>query len=171
MLNGSPTCSIHAGGNTQEDPMYSRSRRSIWTFMIVVGAAAACSHGGSNPSPAPRPAQTGNQPTVIGSETIGRSPNETVERILADRVPGVHIGRAADGSMTLQIRGATSFSLDNQPLYVIDGVPITPGPGGSLSGLSPYDIASIQVLKDAASTTMYGSRGANGVILIKTKKP
>jgi TonB-dependent SusC/RagA subfamily outer membrane receptor len=56
-------------------------------------------------------------------------------------------------------------------LYVIDGVPITPGPGGSLSGINPSDIASIEVLKDAVSTTMYGSRGANGVILIKTKKP
>lgn len=139
--------------------------------MIVIGAASACSHAASNPGPAPRPTQTANQPTVIGSETIDRAPNETVERILADRVPGVHIGRAADGSMTLQIRGATSFSLDNQPLYVIDGIPISPGPGGSLSGISPYDIASIQVLKDAASTSMYGSRGANGVIVIKTKKP
>ena len=71
----------------------------------------------------------------------------------------------------MQIRGSGSLNADTQPLYVIDGVPITPGPGGSLSGINPYDIASIEVLKDAVSTTMYGSRGANGVILIKMKKP
>jgi TonB-dependent SusC/RagA subfamily outer membrane receptor len=52
-----------------------------------------------------------------------------------------------------------------------DGVPIAAGPGGSLSGINPYDIQSIEVLKDAASLTMYGSRGANGVIVIKMKKP
>jgi TonB-dependent SusC/RagA subfamily outer membrane receptor len=55
-------------------------------------------------------------------------------------------------------------------LYVLDGVAIEPGPGGSLSGISPYDIESIRVLKDPTDLTMYGSRGANGVIVIKTKK-
>jgi TonB-dependent SusC/RagA subfamily outer membrane receptor len=150
--------------------MYSKSRLSIWT-LVVVGAAFACSHGNaSTPTTQPRP-EPGQQAGVIGSETIEKNPGVSVERILADRVPGVHIGRAADGSLTITIRGATSFALDNQPLYVIDDVPIAPGPGGSLAGLSPYDIASIKVLKDAASMSMYGSRGANGVILIKTKKP
>jgi TonB-dependent SusC/RagA subfamily outer membrane receptor len=151
--------------------MYSKSGRSIWAF-ILVGAAFACSHGSSSPTTQPRPEpSTGQQATVVGSETIDKNPGVSIERILADRVPGVHIGRAADGSMTITIRGATSFALDNQPLYVIDDVPISPGPGGSLAGLSPYDVASIKVLKDAASMSMYGSRGGNGVILIKTKKP
>jgi TonB-dependent SusC/RagA subfamily outer membrane receptor len=152
--------------------MYSKSARSIWTF-IVVGATFGCSHGsGSSPSTQPRPEpSSGQQGATVGSETIDKNPGVSVERILADRVPGVRIGRAADGSLTVTIRGATSFTLDNQPLYVIDDMPISPGPGGSLAGLSPYDIASIKVLKDAASTSMYGSRGANGVIIIKTKKP
>jgi TonB-dependent SusC/RagA subfamily outer membrane receptor len=86
-------------------------------------------------------------------------------------VAGVRLGRTPDGTLTVQIRGATSLNSDAQPLYVIDGVPITPGPGGSLSGINPSDIASIEVLKDAASITMYGSRAANGVIVIKMKKP
>jgi TonB-dependent SusC/RagA subfamily outer membrane receptor len=53
---------------------------------------------------------------------------------------------------------------------VLDGVPITPGPGGSLTGIDPYDIESIKVLKDPADTAMYGMRGANGVIIITTKR-
>jgi len=59
----------------------------------------------------------------------------------------------------------------NEPLYIIDDVPINPGPNGSLSGINPYDIATIEVLKDATGTAMYGVRGANGVIIIKTKHP
>jgi len=60
--------------------------------------------------------------------------------------------------------------LSNEPLFVVDGVPIAPGPGGTLSWLNPHDIASIEVLKDAASLAMYGVRGGNGVIVIKTKR-
>jgi TonB-dependent SusC/RagA subfamily outer membrane receptor len=107
----------------------------------------------------------------VGADVIEASSGQPIEKILADRVAGVVLGRTADGTLTVRIRGANSFSADKEPLYVIDGVPITPGPGGSLSGINPSDIASIEVLKDAVSTTMYGSRGANGVILIKTKKP
>ncbi len=53
---------------------------------------------------------------------------------------------------------------------MVDGFPIKPGPNGTLSWLNPHDIASIEVLKDAASTAMYGVRGSNGVIVIKTKR-
>ncbi len=79
--------------------------------------------------------------------------------------------RSADGSIAIRIRGVTSIHGGNEPLYVIDGLPIQPGPGGSLAGINPYDIESIEVLKDPASTTMYGVRGANGVIVITTKQP
>lgn len=85
------------------------------------------------------------------------------------RFPGVSITRAPDGSLAVRIRGTTSLYGSNEPLYVIDGVPVRPGPGGSLSGINPYDIESIEVLKDATATAMYGVRGANGVIVIKTK--
>jgi TonB-dependent SusC/RagA subfamily outer membrane receptor len=85
------------------------------------------------------------------------------------KFPGVWISRTADGALSIRIRGATSVQGSNEPLYIIDGTPIQPGPNGGLTGISPQDIASIQVLKDAAATTMYGVRGANGVIIIKTK--
>ena len=84
---------------------------------------------------------------------------------------GVVVSRTEDGGIAIRIRGASTFTGSNAPLYVVDGVAIQPGPNGSLTGINPYDIASIKVLKEAAETTMYGSRGANGVIVIKTKRP
>jgi TonB-dependent SusC/RagA subfamily outer membrane receptor len=83
----------------------------------------------------------------------------------------VTVSRAADGGISVRIRGTTSFYGSNEPLYVIDGMTIQPGPNGSLTGINPYDIESIKVLKDPAETALYGMRGANGVIVIKTKKP
>ncbi len=87
------------------------------------------------------------------------------------RFPGVQVNQTSDGGIAVRIRGTTSIRGNNEPLYVIDGVPIQPGPGGSLTGINPYDIESIEVLKDAASTAIYGVRGANGVIIIKMKQP
>ena len=86
------------------------------------------------------------------------------------RSPGVVIGRTADGSLTVRIRGGSSSTYgNNAPLYIVDGVPFSPTSEGGLSGINPYDIESIRVLKEAADLTMYGVRGANGVIVIKTK--
>jgi TonB-dependent SusC/RagA subfamily outer membrane receptor len=58
----------------------------------------------------------------------------------------------------------------SQPLYIVDGVPFTPTNGSGLSGINPYDVASIKALRDPADIAMYGVRGANGVIVIKLKK-
>jgi TonB-dependent SusC/RagA subfamily outer membrane receptor len=79
------------------------------------------------------------------------------------------VTRTPDGGVAIRIRGNSSISANMEPLYVIDGVEIQPGPGGALTGINPHDIASIEVLKDAASLAYYGLRAANGVILIKTK--
>ena len=99
-----------------------------------------------------------------------RAPNEPIEKYLAARSAGVVIGRAADGSPTVRIRGGSSSMYgNNAPLYIVDGVPFSPTSEGGLSGINPYDIESIRVLKEAADLTMYGVRGANGVIVIKTK--
>lgn len=72
---------------------------------------------------------------------------------------------APGSSMTIRIRGGNSINGGNEPLYVIDGII----GGGDLSMINPADIQSIEVLKDASSTAIYGSRGANGVVLITTK--
>lgn len=142
--------------------------RSIIALAVAAGLAA-CVHRQSTDSATDTQA-VAKKPNVVSADAIANSNGQPIEKILAGRVAGVQLGRAADGSLTVQIRGATNWNGDSAPLYVIDGVPIAPGPGGSLVGINPYDIASIEVLKDATSTAMYGSRGANGVIIIKTKK-
>jgi TonB-dependent SusC/RagA subfamily outer membrane receptor len=105
----------------------------------------------------------------VTSEDLDRAPVEPIERALAAKVPGLLVSHAADGSITIRIRGASSNYGSNEPLYIIDGIAALPGPGGNLTGLNPRDIASIEVLKDAANMAFYGIRGSNGVIVIKTK--
>ena len=147
------------------------SFKATFALIVVIGTAA-CAHSGAN-SPGSSQVAPGKraQNSVVDSQAIASSAGQPIEKILADRVSGVRLGRALDGSLTVQIRGAMGLSGDSQPLYVIDGIAISPGPGGSLNGINPLDIASIEVLKDAASITMYGSRAGNGVIVIKMKKP
>ncbi|MFN2400472.1 MAG: TonB-dependent receptor plug domain-containing protein [Gemmatimonadaceae bacterium] len=149
--------------------MTSFSLRDLLSFGLLVGVLSGCvkrSQGetGDRARPSPPPS------SAVTSEDIRRTPNQPIEQVLMSRFPGVWITRSAEGGIAVRIRGATSVHGSNAPLYVIDGISIQPGPGGSLSGINPYDIESIEVLKDAASTSMYGSRGANGVIVIKTKR-
>ena len=106
----------------------------------------------------------------VTAEDIERAPGQPIEEILKGRVAGVTVTQG-EGGLVVRIRGVSSFYGNNDPLYVLDDVPITPGPGGALKGISPYDIESINVLKDPAETALYGVRGANGVILIRTKRP
>lgn len=125
--------------------------------------AAACASG----NPATKPAE---QPMVT-SRDLERNPGEPIEKTIQDKVPGVLVTRTEDGGIAVQIRGAASFNMGTQPLYVVDDVPISPGPGGALTGVNPYDIESIRVLKDPADIGVYGMRGANGVIVVKTRRP
>lgn len=97
---------------------------------------------------------------------------QTVEDVFRAAAPGLRITRTANGGIAVQlVRGPSSFYSSNEPLYVLDGTPFQPGPGGALTGVNPHDIESIKVLKDPADIAMYGMRGANGVIVITTKKP
>lgn len=97
-----------------------------------------------------------------------------VEDLLRGRVPGLTILPLANGTYTLRIRGAHSLrgsAADEEPLLVIDGMPTAQGSlGTTLAGLAPRDVARIDVLRDVAATGAYGSRGANGVIIITTKR-
>ena len=88
---------------------------------------------------------------------------------MAGRFAGVEVLRVR-GGIAVRIRGATSTMGSNEPLYVIDGMAVEPGPGGALVGINPHDIAKIRVLKDIGSTSFYGMRGANGVVVITTKR-
>jgi TonB-linked SusC/RagA family outer membrane protein len=95
-------------------------------------------------------------------------PLNSAAQALSGRLAGVQVTAAEgspDASVRIRIRGGGSITQDNSPLYVIDGVQVENG----ISTISPQDIESIDVLKDAASTAIYGARGANGVVLITTK--
>jgi TonB-dependent SusC/RagA subfamily outer membrane receptor len=96
-------------------------------------------------------------------------PPLSIEQMLAGRVAGVTVTRAPGGGIQVRIGGPTSFWLSQEPLYVVDDVPVEPGENGTLSWLNPQDIESIAVLKYGSSTAIFGVRGANGVIVIKTK--
>jgi len=89
--------------------------------------------------------------------------------MLQGHVAGVSVTRTPDGGLAVKVRGTSTIMGNTEPLYVIDGLPIQAGPGGSLNGINPHDIASIEFLKDPANLAFYGVRGANGVIVIKTK--
>jgi TonB-dependent SusC/RagA subfamily outer membrane receptor len=141
--------------------------RAALSCGLLLGLATGCAQRAATPSrPAPRDNST------VTSEEIQRhgASDEPLEKVLQGRVAGVTVTRTPDG-IAVRIRGASSIYGNSDPLYILDGMPIEPGPNGALSGLNPNDIESIKVLKDAADTAIYGVRGANGVIVIKTKKP
>jgi TonB-dependent SusC/RagA subfamily outer membrane receptor len=144
----------------------------VFAVALVGLPLSACAPiGGGLPVPPPEetPVRDADERSTVTENDLGRTPPESVAEILAGRVAGVHVRQRSDGSLDIRIRGSNSIRGNGEPLYVIDGVPVMPGPGGGLRGISPYEIESIEVLKDAASTAMYGSRGANGVIVIKLK--
>ena len=96
-----------------------------------------------------------------------------VEDLLRARVPGLEVLPLRNGSFTLRIRGhhgLTGSVAGGEPLLVIDDIPALGSAGALLASLAPQDIARIDVLKDAGATAVYGSRGANGVIIITTKR-
>lgn len=151
--------------------MSTSTARALLPFVVLAGLAAGCAQ--RKPAPA-RDAPRSTPPeslTTVTAKEIDRSPaaGESIERLLQGRVAGVVVTQTADG-IAVRIRGGTSEHGNNDPLYIVNGMAVAAGPNGSLAGISAYDIESITVLKDAASMTMYGSRGANGVIVIKTKR-
>lgn len=104
----------------------------------------------------------------ITAEAIEERPITRVEQALQGQMAGVSV-RATSGApgsdITVSVRGIASITGSSAPLYVVDGVPLD-----NLSGINPSDIQSIDVLKDAASAAIYGSRGSNGVVLVTTKR-
>ena len=140
----------------------SSPRVTLSILLLGALAAAGCVSGGSTRT-------THATGPMVTADDMERNPDQAIEKTLEAKVPGLLVTRNADGTVALQIRGAASFYGASTPLYVIDDVPIAPGSTGILTGINPYDIETIKVLKDPADTGIYGIRGANGVILITTK--
>ena len=121
--------------------------------------------------------------STVSAEEISGQANASADAALQGRAPGVQVIQNAGNpgnAISVRVRGSASITANNQPLYVVDGVPVISedlsqlGLGGqgirAITGLSADDIASIDVLKDAAAASIYGSRGSNGVVLITTKR-
>lgn len=114
---------------------------------------------------------------LMQAEDMKKQRDESVDKMLQGAIAGV-ISNATSGQpgskSEIRIRGIGSINASNEPLYVIDGVPVSSGPNDAntniLSTINPSDIEAVTVLKDAAATSLYGSRASNGVIMITTKK-
>ncbi|MCE1154582.1 MAG: TonB-dependent receptor [Bacteroidales bacterium] len=104
----------------------------------------------------------------VESAEIGKIPVATSQQALQGRIAGVNVAAqtgAPGAPVSVRIRGVNSISLSNDPLYIVDGIPVE----GALNNISPNEIESMTVLKDASSAAIYGSRATNGVVLITTK--
>jgi TonB-dependent starch-binding outer membrane protein SusC len=119
----------------------------------------------------------------VSSDVLERTVSSTLDRALQGRAAGVMVtqnsGRPG-GNSTIRIRGTNSLTGNAEPLYVVDGIPMQGNEGGiggtnvnassGLAGINPNDIASIDILKDASATAIYGARASNGVVMITTKR-
>ena len=105
----------------------------------------------------------------VKSKELNALPQTTVTQALQGRAAGVQVTQNSGqpgGTVTVSIRGSNSIAGGNNPLYLVDGFALA----GTPSALNPADIESIDVLKDASATAIYGSRGANGVIIVTTRR-
>lgn len=128
---------------------------------LVVSVGCARANSSSEQRPAPRVY------AALTAEDIARAPGVSIEQLLASRVPGISLAQAGDGHIVLRIRGQTTLVGDQDPLFVVNGIPL--GRAVNFSAINPHDIATIDVVKDAAGMALYGIRGANGVIVVRTK--
>jgi len=125
-----------------------------------------------------REAKTGSVSAVKGTE-ISDAPVTSVDKMLTGKMAGVQITAVSGqpgANSQIRIRGTSSINAGSEPLWVVDGIPVMSGnqsyftnTGNAMAAVNPNDIESITVLKDAAATSVYGSRAANGVILVTTK--
>lgn len=115
--------------------------------------------------------------TAVSEKEFNKGAIVSADQLITGKAPGVRItnaGGSPDSAPNIRIRGGSSFSANNNPLIVIDGVPLDTnnpaGVGNPLNLINPNDIESFSILKDASATAIYGNRGSNGVIIIKTKR-
>jgi len=136
------------------------------TACITLLALAGCVHHTRTNAAIP----AASSANTITAADIDHAPGLSLEELLVTRIPGLSLTRAPDGHLVIHIRGTSTLLGDEEPLFVVNGLALETPIGGNLWSINPHDVESITVLRDAASTAMYGVRGANGVIVIKTKQ-
>ena len=153
---GYKDATVKVGGQAKHDVLLDPDTQMLEeTIVVAFGTATKESFTGSA--------------TVVKSEDITKVQSSDVTRALEGMVAGVQMTTSSgslSSSPSIQIRGTSSISAGTAPLYIVDGVPYS----GDMNNLNSADIESMTVLKDAASNALYGARGANGVIMITTKK-
>lgn len=136
-------------------------QRSSILFLVSGALGAACTAATPAPEPAARPA-------AESANAVDAS--VPIEVFLQRKAPGLIVTRMAGGEIAIEIRNASARGGEStSPLFMLDGVPFEPGPGGVLRGIDPTEIATFKVLRPAESG-LYGSQGLNGVVLITTKR-
>ena len=140
--------------------------RVLPSLTIVAGLVLACHRipsQGQVPTPPPQlPAG------AMRADETARQGSMTLDQLLAGRLSGVTVSPAPGGGIIVRMGGGTSFYSGQEPLFVVDGMPVDVR-SGTLSWIDPHDVEFIQALKDPSQTAIYGVRGSNGVILIRTK--
>ena len=152
------------GMDTQEVPVKGRSKIDVTlrATSVMLDEVVAIGYGGMA-----RKDITGSVVSV-DAEALSKVPVSDITQALAGRVSGVMVTQnegEPGASISIRVRGGISITQSNEPLYIIDGFPSEDG----LSSIDPADVESINILKDASSTAVYGARGANGVVVITTK--
>lgn len=150
----------------RHDRRWSGLTAAAMTAMLASTAMTGCGRIPFDPDPPP--AETAGASQTLTEKDFGAQRVMRVEELFAGRFPGVEV-YSAPGGMQVRIRGQTTLYGDSEPLFVVDGTPLASGTGGLLA-INPRDVARIEVLKDAVSTSIYGLRGANGVIKVTTKR-
>jgi TonB-dependent SusC/RagA subfamily outer membrane receptor len=153
-----------------------RSPLALALGLALLPLLAACRQkpGSGEPIPDPGPFQPPAAAAAAAPGTVDNHENRGAratyaEELLRGRIPGVQVIPRPTGGYSIRVRGTTSGGLSSEPLYVVDGFPMDSEREGGIFFLTPMDIEKIEVLKDPASTSFYGSRGANGVVVITTK--
>ncbi len=136
---------------------------------LAAGCAPRRPRDGAARRPAPARGPAGG--TTVPDDEIAAFRGTRVEDLIQGRIAGVQVTRTGDGDYAVRIRGANSVLGSGTPLYVIDGTQVrAQGLMSALAGVQPQSVERIEVLKDAGATSIYGVLGANGVILITTKR-
>lgn len=154
----------YIGMDTQEVPVKGRSQVDVAlkSNAVLLDEVVAIGYASTK-----RKDLTGSVVSVK-SEDLMKVPTSDITQALAGRVAGVQVTQsegAPGSSISIRVRGGISITQSNEPLYIIDGFPSEDG----MSSLDPAEVESIDILKDASSTAIYGARGANGVVVITTK--
>jgi len=141
--------------------------RTLPSLAMVAGLALGCAHKAQSDATRVSPTRAPPPPASMRADESARERSTSLVQLLQGRLSGVTVSPSPDGGIIVRMGGPTSIYSGQSPLFVVDGVALESG--NTLSWLDPHDVEAIQALKDPSQTAIYGLRGANGVIVIKTK--